>query len=350
MRGEDDRARRLSAEAGPLAYRTGHEPLLAAHNALELLLDLAAGRWQGLDVRAGAMALESEEGSWIASEVSYVRAVLATERGHWSTARQALASLGAPDFHSTFLGQAGAALVARISLMEGRPQDAWDSLQPVLAVYRRLQHWLSATGLIPAAVLAAEQIGLHDQARQVVDEAQRGLAGRNAPAVEAELLYCRGVLAALSGPRYGTDLLEEAAGRYRAIARPVGAARATARAGEQLVGAHPQEAERLLRSALEIFERLGALASASRCEQVLREVGQDRPGPGARRHYGPGLSPRERQVAGLLVGGESNQTIAGALGLSPRTVEHHVAKVLQKLGVRRDRVGEVWHDRAQGPG
>ncbi|WP_411145914.1 helix-turn-helix transcriptional regulator [Actinokineospora alba] len=53
------------------------------------------------------------------------------------------------------------------------------------------------------------------------------------------------------------------------------------------------------------------------------------------RRNGPGaLSPREQDVAALLVQHRSNQEIADILFLSRRTVEQHVAGVLRKLGVK----------------
>lgn len=48
----------------------------------------------------------------------------------------------------------------------------------------------------------------------------------------------------------------------------------------------------------------------------------------------PALSPREREVMGLLVQGMHNRRIADELGISHRTVEVHKARVLEKLGVR----------------
>jgi DNA-binding NarL/FixJ family response regulator len=47
-----------------------------------------------------------------------------------------------------------------------------------------------------------------------------------------------------------------------------------------------------------------------------------------------GLTPRERQILGLLAEGHTMQRIGTRLGISPRTVEAHVAKVYRKLGVR----------------
>ena len=45
------------------------------------------------------------------------------------------------------------------------------------------------------------------------------------------------------------------------------------------------------------------------------------------------LSPRERDVLERLLSGAPNKLIARDLGLSPRTVEMHRARMLQKLGV-----------------
>ncbi|GAA0263526.1 response regulator transcription factor [Saccharothrix mutabilis subsp. mutabilis] len=45
------------------------------------------------------------------------------------------------------------------------------------------------------------------------------------------------------------------------------------------------------------------------------------------------LSARERQVLALIANGQSNNTIAGELGLSEATVKSYVSTVLTKLGV-----------------
>ena len=46
------------------------------------------------------------------------------------------------------------------------------------------------------------------------------------------------------------------------------------------------------------------------------------------------LTPREREVMGLIVQGHANKVIAIDLGLSQRTVEVHRARVMEKMGVR----------------
>lgn len=46
------------------------------------------------------------------------------------------------------------------------------------------------------------------------------------------------------------------------------------------------------------------------------------------------LSPREREVMGLVVEGLDNRSVGERLGISPRTVEVHKARVMSKLGAR----------------
>jgi FixJ family two-component response regulator len=57
---------------------------------------------------------------------------------------------------------------------------------------------------------------------------------------------------------------------------------------------------------------------------------------GARRHRVRNrvmrLTPRERQVARMVVEGNSNKGIAAELGLSPKTVEVHRGRVMAKMG------------------
>lgn len=46
------------------------------------------------------------------------------------------------------------------------------------------------------------------------------------------------------------------------------------------------------------------------------------------------LTPREREVLALLVDGHMNKVIAGRLGISTRTAEHHRAHIMAKMEAR----------------
>jgi DNA-binding CsgD family transcriptional regulator len=85
------------------------------------------------------------------------------------------------------------------------------------------------------------------------------------------------------------------------------------------------------RSALEIFERLGARRDVDAAAALLRSLGAaSRAGP---RGLGK-LTRREREVLELLGYGLSNPDIAERLFISPKTAEHHVSHILRKLDLR----------------
>ncbi len=46
------------------------------------------------------------------------------------------------------------------------------------------------------------------------------------------------------------------------------------------------------------------------------------------------LTPREREVLGQIAGGDSNKEAGRKLGISPRTIEVHRARIMEKLGAK----------------
>jgi DNA-binding NarL/FixJ family response regulator len=102
----------------------------------------------------------------------------------------------------------------------------------------------------------------------------------------------------------------------------------------------------LVREAFDRFERLGTTAAARLARQELKRLGVESVPTGARaatRAHPAGLTPREQEVLALVAAGLTDEQIAGQLVLSVRTVHHHVAAVLAKLGVgsRREAADEA---------
>jgi DNA-binding CsgD family transcriptional regulator/tetratricopeptide (TPR) repeat protein len=99
-----------------------------------------------------------------------------------------------------------------------------------------------------------------------------------------------------------------------------------------LAGVAPEAAVAELRSAHGTLRALGASMEADAAAALLRGLGV-RLQPSS-----PGdtnaLTPREHQVLVLLGEGLTNQQIADRLFISRKTVEHHVARVLSKLGLQ----------------
>jgi two-component system response regulator FixJ len=46
------------------------------------------------------------------------------------------------------------------------------------------------------------------------------------------------------------------------------------------------------------------------------------------------LTPREREVLGRVIAGASNKEAGRTLGISPRTIEVHRARIMDKLGAK----------------
>ncbi|MGV9268179.1 helix-turn-helix transcriptional regulator [Kitasatospora sp. NPDC003701] len=359
LHGYTAQARVLRDETDRLARRDGFQIPEHSCAVLQLYLDLGSGNWHGLERRVDAVLLEAADGSHLRQRVLLVRAMLDVARGQWARARALLTALDDDGAQSAAwqMGHEVAAQLANLDLLEGDRERAWKRLGPSLAARRSKGVWLSANGLVPVAVQAALACGLREEAEHLTDEAARGIDGLDAPGAAAEVLVCRALLAAGTDPDAALAHAERAVARYERTGRVHSIARTTELLGSLQLGRSaagladdgPRRAEELadegarnIRTALDVFTRLGATADASRCRQALRDSGRAHPAPRhgraekpAQRRHGNELSPREREVAGLLAAGATNHEIAQALFLSVRTVEHHVAHTLKKLGVTR---------------
>jgi DNA-binding CsgD family transcriptional regulator len=182
---------------------------------------------------------------------------------------------------------------------------------------------------LPDLVEAALRAGSLETAASAADRfasyAREGVSASDL-AVSAR---CRALTAK---PGEAENILSDALVFHDRDPRPFQRARTLLILGEHLRRERRRkEARTPLRAALVTFEQLGAWPWVQRALRELRSTGET-----VRqrdRTAAADLTPRERQVVGLVAEGATNREVAAQLFLSPRTVEYHLRSVFSKLGI-----------------
>ena len=279
-------------------------------------------------------------GRWAEAEAELTSALTVFPRIHEQTRGTVLCRLANLRLHQGRLEEAADLLVgldqhedavrplAVLHLLRGEPDVARD----------RLERTLAAGGLDDAGQGALLVLLVDAQLAAGATTAARAAAERLAAlAREQEAPFLRG-LAALAGgklcvaERSGDprSCFHEAMRHFAQARLPVDAAGAELELARALVADRPAAAAAQATAALEAFERLRADRDAKAAEALLRSLGVGtRPGP--RSHAT--LTRREAEVLELVGRGLNNAQIAERLFISPKTVEHHVGRILAKLGL-----------------
>lgn len=342
--GQDQRAAPLLAESLEVARRSGF-PSLECFNRIQLMrLDLLAGRWEGIEERFTALGAEYPDMTMVDYERTLALGTLSCARGRFARAADELdnAAVRGEKHHTIGVPLRVAAERVVVCLSQEAPADAWAIATPALAMLREAGTWAMATGLVPVAVEAALASGHRQEAEQLTAEAEQGLHGANSPAGEAECHIARGLLLRESEPARAAEHFGRAHRLWQEIGRPYEVAHAAEHLGHALARSDLTDAAEHLTEAIGLYRKLDATADLARCQHLQHELGLTRAEGRGRRGYGQELSPREKQVAELLVHGATNQDIAESLFLSPRTVEQHVANVLKKLHTTRKSIHRVF--------
>jgi DNA-binding CsgD family transcriptional regulator len=281
--GELDAASALIDEADEIALATG--------NAGFRFAGVLVAAWRGVEAEAMGLinaALESGGEGTVPALAGYATAILNNGLGRYEAA-VAGARRGSDDGDWGYDGASLPELV-EAATRAGRPE-----------------------------VAAAALLRLEERARAAGTDWALGVLARSR--------------ALLSGGEAADGLYREAIERLERTRVRAELARARLLHGEWLRREGRRvDAREQLRSAHELFGRMGAEAFAERARRELTATGET-----VRRltvETRDVLTPQEAQVARLAQNGQTNQEIGAELFISARTVEYHLHKVFAKLGIR----------------
>ena len=221
----------------------------------------------------------------------------------------------------------GAVLVARGEPARGRPLlDAYD-LEPGWRC-----RWTPPLVEADLALGDASAAAAHaDQATALAESTP--LAGPRAAAGRAQAL----VALARGETARAVELADAAVADAERVDGALDVARARLIAGRALAASDRDGALRELAAAEQVAATAGAARVRDEALQEQRRLGRRVGRGGERGRAGGGvgaLSPREREVAGLVADGRTNREIAARLFLSEKTIETVLSRVFRKLGVR----------------
>jgi DNA-binding CsgD family transcriptional regulator len=282
----------------------------------------AAGRWAEAEVAlTAAAALFAPEHVRIRGNVLCRFADLRVRQGRLEEAAQLL--------HGLEQHEDAVRPLAALHLARGELALAQDVLERVL----------EQGGLVDAvegpllALLADVHLasGSPGEAGQAVERLGTLARQQSGVYLKALAALARGRLCVANGSADARACLHEALAAFDEAQMPVELARVRLELARAQAASHPTVAVAEASAALVTFRGAAAGRLADEAAALLRSLGAA-PGPPGRGHEV--LTRREAEVIELLGHGLTNTAIGDRLFISPKTVEHHVGRILAKLGLR----------------
>jgi DNA-binding CsgD family transcriptional regulator len=296
---------------------------------------ISAGRWRDAEIEMNRALDLLPPGTPVRASALCRLADLRVRQGKFEEAALLLDGLEVHDDATLPL--------ARLHADQGRPALAIEVLD------RRL-----AAGALPdyieVALLAAKvechlELGELDDARRISEQVSEMAKNLRAPVVHALAAAARARVCSATDEGDARECWHQAISLYAGIKMAADVARCRLELARVLADSRPSVAIAEASAALSAFESCGAIRAADEAAAFLRELGGPaRTGP---KRSAP-LTQREEEVLRLVAHGLTNAEIANRLCISAKTVEHHVSRVLAKLGLRRRSEAAAYAARA-GP-
>jgi DNA-binding NarL/FixJ family response regulator len=303
----------------------GRPRMLGAHCAVALGGVLcAAARWPEAE-QAMRKALRDGSGATHAQRADATArlAQIWLSTGRIAEAAEALSGL---DGHPSAV-----AASAELYLLRAEPALAATTIASGLeAVAGDVLRQSVLLSLLVVAELARERV---DLARPGADRLADLAQGSDAPLVAGLAALAAGRVAAAEG-QSGAACFADAIRHLTRAERPALLGEAHLAAAEAALSSDPESAIASARAAHALGVARGLVGVRDASAALLRQLGQAPPRVVDRAAVLGALSARETEILQGIRRGDTNAQIAAGLFLSPKTVEHHVSRVLAKLGVR----------------
>jgi ATP/maltotriose-dependent transcriptional regulator MalT len=230
---------------------------------------------------------------------------------------------------SARLAEWPATLGGFLEVSRGDYQAAVEALEPLLPILQMFPDGaeIISASLMPEAAEAMIGLGRLDDAEPLIEALERNGGRHDRPWLLAVGRRCRAmVLAARGDLTAATSMAGHAMAEHERLPMPFERARTQLLLGQLQRRQRHRAAAATLHQALQTFEEIGAELWVDRAKA---ELARARSG----RRRSEGLTPSEQRVAELAVSGMSNRDIAGALFISPKTVEVNLSRIYRKLDI-----------------
>ena len=282
---------------------------------------IALGRWDEAEtelrsgIQGGGMTYPSYVTNHVLSKLAELRIV----QGRLDEAEELLKDADE---------SAAARAIASLRLAKGEPAAAARLIERRLSqIQSDVVQSAALLGLLVVARLESKDL---DGAASAAARLEEIAASTNRSATIAASKMALGLVALAKGGD-AWALFDEARERWAALEMPLHVAQARLAIARSLVTSDPDEARDIARAVRADFEKLGATRDVAAASELLRDLGVAA-SPGKR--TAGILSAREEEVLAHLATGLSNAEIGARLFISPKTVEHHVGRILAKLGLK----------------
>ena len=284
---------------------------------------IALGRWKEAERELLAAVRTLETGYWASQLFPLLRlADLRVRQGRLEEAERLLEGI---DWHTGAKRSLVRVALARgdLALAENLARLCLDGMPPTDPDCPLVLGLLVETHLDRGDLAAAE--ATLDQLAELAGNSEGDDRTR------AIAMLARGRVRAARGHEDARADFQATVESFSRLGLPLEAAQARVSLAGALASHAPAAAVAEARVALRTFERLGATRDTDAAAALLRELGA--PPRAFPKGFGT-LTRRETEVLSLLAEGCSNAEVAARLYISRRTAEHHVARILSKLGLR----------------